>query len=167
MELYLDQGVREAFLSFNEESSGDYVAGGPWTAVLNVYAAVKTAVIKRDADLLSNEEVSRLSEEVAAAIFEELTIRVKYERFERRPLKGARNVMDSRRVFEWKHRKGPEGKTVRITRCRAALRGFRDMGAGALDTSAGTAKRASQRLLSSEAARRTSPWTWRSCSCKA
>ena len=35
-----------------------------------------------------------------------------------------------------------------------ALRGFRDMDAGALETFAGTAKRASQRILFSEATRR-------------
>ena len=84
--MYIDLGVREAFLSFDEESPSDYAAGGPVTAVLNVYAAVETAVIKRDTDLLSNEGASRLSEEVAAAILEERTIWVKHQCFERRPL---------------------------------------------------------------------------------
>ena len=60
--------------------------------------------------------------------------------------------MESRHVFKRKHLKGSDGRTVRIIRCRMALRGFRDMGAGALQAFAGTAKQASQRLLSSEAA---------------
>ena len=60
--------------------------------------------------------------------------------------------MDSRHVFKWKHRKDKNGNMTRIIRCRMALRGFKDMDAGALQTFAGTAKRASQRLLSSEAA---------------
>ena len=60
--------------------------------------------------------------------------------------------MDSRHVFKWKHKKTADGKQVRIIRCRMALRGFRDMDADALQTFAGTAKQASQRLLSSEAA---------------
>ena len=68
-------------------------------------------------------------------------------------------MMDSRHVFKSKHRKGPDGKTVRIIRCRMALRGFRDMDAGALETFAETAKRASQRILSSEAACR-SDWVY-------
>ena len=72
-------------MSFIEESSGDYVAGGPWTAVLSVYAAVKTAVIKRDTGLLAEDKVSGLSIEVSAAVLEELTIWVKYKCFERRP----------------------------------------------------------------------------------
>eukprot|EP00959_Pyramimonas_sp_CCMP1952_P154726 3236967-Pyramimonas_sp.AAC.1 len=62
--------------------------------------------------------------------------------------------MDSRRVFKCMHRKNAEGKMVRIIRCRMALRGFGDMDAGALETFAGTAKRSSQRILSSEGARR-------------
>ena len=45
--------------------------------MLKVHAAVKTAVIKRDADLLTNEAVYKLSEEVSAAILEELTIWIK------------------------------------------------------------------------------------------
>merc|ERR1712023_509429 len=77
------------------------------TAVLKVYAAAKTAVIKRDTDLLTKDEVSRLSREVSAAILEELTIWVKYKCFERRPLKGAHNVMDSRHVLKWEYVKGP------------------------------------------------------------
>ena len=105
-----------------------------------MYAAAKTVVIKRDADLLTKEEVNSLTKEVAAAILEELSIWVKYRCFERRPLKGAHNVMDSRHVYKWKHRKTADGKTVRIIRCRMALRGFRDMDAGALLTFAGTAK---------------------------
>eukprot|EP00959_Pyramimonas_sp_CCMP1952_P224817 4700954-Pyramimonas_sp.AAC.1 len=59
--------------------------------------------------------------------------------------------MDSRHVFMWKHRKYAEGKMVRIIRCRMAPRGFRDMGAGALETFAGAAKRSSQHILSSGA----------------
>ena len=102
--------------------------------MLNVHAAAKSAVIKRDADLPSNEEVSRLSEEVAAAILEEFTVWVKYTCFEWRPLEGAKNAMDSRRVFKWEHRKGPGGETVRVIRRRTALRGFRDINAGALET---------------------------------
>eukprot|EP00959_Pyramimonas_sp_CCMP1952_P048887 1021389-Pyramimonas_sp.AAC.1 len=88
-----------------------------WTAAPNVHAAVKTAVIKRDTDLLTKEEVPRLSQEVAAAILEELTIWVKHKCFERRPVRGARSVIDSRHVFKWKHRKTSEGKMVCIIRC--------------------------------------------------
>ena len=120
--------------------------------VLNVYTSVKTAVIKRSTDLLTKDEIWGLTKEVNAAILEELTTWVQYKCFERRPLRGARNVMDSRHVFKWKHRKGKDGQMTRIIRCRMALRGFRDLDAGVLETFAGTAKRASQRLLSSEAA---------------
>ena len=60
--------------------------------------------------------------------------------------------MDSRHVLEWKYVEGADGKMTRQIRCRMALRGFRDMDAGALETFAGTAKQASQRLVSSEVA---------------
>eukprot|EP00959_Pyramimonas_sp_CCMP1952_P081992 1713054-Pyramimonas_sp.AAC.1 len=58
--------------------------------------------------------------------------------------------MDPRRVFKWKHRNGPDGRAAQVMRCR----GFRDAGAGASATFAVTAKRASQRPLPAEAARR-------------
>ena len=150
LEMYLDPAVSEAFLS--TQAAGDTVSGADHAIVLNVSTSVKTAVIKRSTDLLTKDEIWGLTKEVNAAILEELTTWVQYKCFERRPLRGARNVMDSRHVFKWKHRKGKDGQTTRIIRCRMALRGFRDMDAGALQTFAGTAKRASQRLLSSEAA---------------
>ena len=58
-------------------ATGGDATGAPWDAVLNVYLAAKTAVIKRGTDLLAKKEVSKLSKEVAAAILEELTIWVK------------------------------------------------------------------------------------------
>ena len=48
-----------------------------WDAILNVYLATKTVVIKRDTDLLTKDEVSKLSKEVAATVLEDLTIWVK------------------------------------------------------------------------------------------
>ena len=89
--------MRQAFLSTQEVGETNGLAAS-WTATLQAHTAAKAAVIKRDTDLLTKEEVSRLSREVSAAILEELTIWVKYKCFERRPLKGAHNVMDSRHV---------------------------------------------------------------------
>ena len=65
-------------------------------------APLKTAAVRRGADLLTKELVSRLTREVRAAILEELTTRVKYMCFRRRSMTGARNVMNSRHVVKWK-----------------------------------------------------------------
>ena len=72
VELYLDPEVRQAFISTGEGSvaTGSDAASASETAVLKVYAAAKTAVIKRDTVLLTKEEVSRLSREGSAAILE-------------------------------------------------------------------------------------------------
>ena len=80
VELYLDPQVQQAFLSTSTDDAGNASVAHE-TAVLKVYAAAKAAVIKRDTDLLTKEEVSRLSREVSAAILEELTIWVKYKCF--------------------------------------------------------------------------------------
>ena len=61
--------------------------------------------------------------------------------------------MDSRRAFKWKREQTVDGKMAPVIRCRMALRGFLDAGAGAPVTFAGAAKLSCQRVLSSGAAR--------------
>ena len=123
-------------------------------AVLRVYLAnVKTAVIKRESDILTKKDMTEHHSEVQAAILEELQVWVKYGNFERAPLKGAKNILDSRFVAKWKvkfHK--TTQKNYRIIRMRMVMRGFKDWDADALETYAGTATRTAQRLLVSEVA---------------
>ena len=122
-------------------------------AVLQVlFAGTKRAVIQRDSDLLSNDELQNNQKLVQAAILEELRIWVKHNCFEIRDRKTARNVMTSRFVAKWKILTGADGKPQRIIRMRMAIRGFLDWDASNLETYAGTARRQSQRLLASETA---------------
>ena len=124
------------------------------TARLRVYLApLKTAVVERDTDLLTDAEYYKFAGEVSAAILEELRIWIVHQCFTRRPRKGARNVLDVRWVGKWKWVKSKidPSKKVRIIRMRMTLRGFKDVDAADLITFAGTSSRVSQRIVVSEA----------------
>ena len=87
MELYLGPSVSHACMnteggpaeeigghttgSSGTDASGGHATGASHMLALNVCAAVETAVIKLRADLLTKEEVSRLTTEVNAAILAE------------------------------------------------------------------------------------------------
>ena len=90
--------------------------------------------------------------EVQAAILEELQTWVKYGNFDRAPIRGARNILDSRFVSKWKVKVNKAGVRYRIIRMRMVMRGFKDWDADSLETYAGTASRLSQRVLVSEVA---------------
>ena len=65
-------------------------------AVLRIYAAtVKTAVIKRDTDVLTKDEEIKNWKMILEAMLEELKIWVKYQCFRKRLRKGVRNLMGS------------------------------------------------------------------------
>ena len=124
------------------------------TARLRVYLApLKTAIVERDTDLLTDPEYVKYAQEVRAAILEELRIWIDHKCFTRRPRKGARNVLDVRWVGKWKwvKTKTDASKKVRIIRMRMTLRGFKDRDAADLITFAGTSSRVSQRIVVSEA----------------
>ena len=74
------------------------------SARLRMYtkADQKKAVIERDTDNLTSAEIEKHSREVEAAIYEELKIWIEHKYFERRPRKGARNILDVRWVYKWK-----------------------------------------------------------------
>ena len=64
-------------------------------ARLRVYVAHgKKAVIDRDTDLLTAEEYTTHSKQIAASVLEELRIWIAHKCFTRRPRKGARNILD-------------------------------------------------------------------------
>ncbi|CAE7222318.1 unnamed protein product [Symbiodinium sp. CCMP2592] len=122
------------------------------TYVLRMYAAgYRQAVIQRETDLLTPEDMRRHQPLVAAAALEELHTWNKYRCFKRVPRSTAHNVMDSKFVAKWKVVKDAQGKPQRIVRMRLALRGFKDLREG-LENFAATGSRQSQRLLSSEVA---------------
>ena len=140
-------------------------------AVLRIGPGHKTAVIKRETDLLTNEELLQHSKLADAAILEELQTWHGHRCFRRQWKKDAYNVMDSRFVAKWKIFEDTSGKK-RIIRMRMALRGFKDLEADRLANYSATTSRLSQRLLNSEAAAHDDfllkfPSTFRKLSCKA
>jgi len=125
--------------------------------IVQHFLANKKAVIERDTDLLTREELIKHASEVAAAILTELKTWLKYECFRRRLRKTARNIVDCKWVIKWKIELLPDGTTRRIIRARLTIRGFKDIDAADLTRYAGTSQRYSQRLLVSEAANRKWP----------
>ena len=123
-------------------------------ATMRVYISAeskRTVVVKED-DLLSKKDMELHWKAVAEAIVSELKIWFSHKCFKKCLLKDARNVMTSRYVAKWKWVKDDKGQWKKIVRMRLCLRGFMDIEAFSLDTFSGTAKRASQRILASEAA---------------
>ena len=109
------------------------------------------AVIERDTDLLTNEELVKCRPEIESAILKELETWTKFKCFSRKARRLAKNVIDTRWVLKWKWIKDSEGKQKRIIRARLTVRGFKDRDKGFLDTFAATSTKYSQRLIISEA----------------
>ena len=127
------------------------------TYVMQVFASgFRNAVIKRESDLLTTQELQEHAAAVRAASVEELRIWDKYNCFKRVPRATAHNIMDSKAVVKWKVTTTPSGQTSRIPRARLALRGFKDLQANDIEAHASTASRLSQRMLCSEVACRPS-----------
>ena len=124
--------------------------------VIQVYPTVarlaeKKAVIERDTDNLTPEEIGKHREEINAAILKELQTWQKYKCFSRKDRRLASNIIDTRWVLKWKWEALPSGEKRRIIRARLTVRGFKDRDKGTLGTYAGTAQRYSQRVIVSEA----------------
>ena len=122
---------------------------------LRVYtSSIKRAVVERDIDILSPSDYKQHAQAVQTATKEELDTWIKHKCFERKPRRGARNVLDVRWVGKWKKVpcKSDPSKNSRVIRMRLTLRGFKDMDALDLETYAGTSTRTSQRIVTSEAA---------------
>ena len=115
-------------------------------------SGLKKAVIERDTDNLTPEEIHTHKDEVYAAMLKELLTWQKYQCFSRRQRAGAQNIIDCRWVLKWKY-VDENGKKVRVIRARLTVRGFKDRQAADLDSYAGTAQRFSQRTVVSEAVR--------------
>ena len=73
--------------------------------VLRIYHATnaKKAVVKRDDDILTKEEILQHREEIEAAMLAELNTWAKFKCFSRKLRKNARNIIDSRWVLKWKY----------------------------------------------------------------
>ena len=132
----------------------DHLMSDDEVVVCKTYLAggAKKAVIERDTDLLTPDELVKHRPLAEAAIFEELTIWVKYAVFARHPRHGTQNIMTSRFVAKWKWIVCPNGEKKRIIRMRMAVRGFQDWFAHLEENYSPTAARLSQRLVASETA---------------
>ena len=129
----------------------------------------RRAVVQRDDDTLTPEELKLYAREVAASMLSELKTWARLKCFSRRNRAKARNIIDCRWVIKWKHevavvsvadaskQSGASTTSKRVIRCRLTVRGFKDRDAQNLDSYAGTSQRYSQRLVCSEAAHRGWP----------
>ena len=124
----------------------------------------RRAVVQRDDDTLTPEELKAHASEVAASMLSELKTWARLKCFSRRNRAMAKNIIDCRWVIKWKHevaatsvadaskQSGASTVSKRVIRCRLTVRGFKDRDAQHLDSYAGTSQRYSQRLVCSEAA---------------
>jgi hypothetical protein len=116
----------------------------------------KKAIIERDTDLLTVDELRANKELVVQAMYDELVLWHQHGCFSRRERQGSKNIIDTRWVFKWK-KVTRDGRQQRIIRARLTVRGFKDTGAEGMSAYAGTASRWAQRLVVSEAVLRGWP----------
>lgn len=103
--------------------------------LINKNTNVKRAVIKRQDDTLTKEEIEKHRKEVDSAMKEELLTWMKHKCFSRKQRRHARNIIDSRWVLKWKFeyaaidladsQTGQVGRWV--IRARLTVRGFKDI----------------------------------------
>ncbi len=127
------------------------------------------AVVQRDDDLLTAEQLKTHWAEVQAAMLKELQTWATLKCFSRRQRQGARNVIDVKWVikFKWEtptadasgasERRESEARAMRTIRARLTVRGFKDCQKNDVARYAGTSSRAAQKILVSEAVRRRWP----------
>ena len=141
---------------------------GEVVSVRMYMTGARRAVVERDDDILTADELRTHAKEVAAAMLKELLTWAKLKCCSRRKRRGASNVIDCRWVIKWKHEVAATAATSqadttntqvtkRVIRARLTVRGFKDQQAHTLDSYAGTSQRYSQRLVCSEAVLRGWP----------
>ena len=116
---------------------------------------VRQAVVKRDDDLRTPEQLKENWKEVQAAMLKELKTWADLKCFSRRLRKNSRNIIDVRWVikFKWETpttdvKKGEGQSTeakIRTIRARLTVRGFKDIDRGDIDRYAGTSSRVHRR----------------------
>lgn len=110
---------------------------------------VRKAVIDRQDDLMTAEEIKQNAEECYTAMLRELQTWLELKCFQRRQRVDAPCIIDTRWVFRWKYVEG-----VRTIRARLTLRGFKETGADEQSNFSATASKWSQRLIISEIVQR-------------
>ena len=145
VDIYFLSGMGKCILDDSNLKENEFVV------MQILLSGIKQAVIKRDTDLLTTQELKQHYEEVQAAILEELIIWQKYKCFSRDRKSNATNLMTSKFVAKWKWVE-KDGKRIRIIRMRLAVRGFQDNEAEDLITYSATGSRTSQKIINSECA---------------
>ena len=110
---------------------------------------VRKAVIDRQDDLMTADEIKQNAEDCYKAMLRELQTWLELKCFQRRQRADAPCIIDTRWVFRWKYVDG-----VRTIRARLTLRGFRETGADDQSNFSATASKWSQRLIISEIVQR-------------
>ena len=110
---------------------------------------VRKAVIDRQDDLMTSDEIRQNAEDCYKAMLRELQTWLELKCFQRRQRASAPCIIDTRWVFRWKYVDG-----VRTIRARLTLRGFKETGADEQSNFSATASKWSQRLIISEIVQR-------------
>ena len=124
--------------------------------------STRRAVVQRDDDVLSPQQVNEHWPEIEGAMLKELQTWAKLQCFSRKPKTEARNVIDTRWVYKFKYEEQTVDATKagfqnssatakRTIRARLTVRGFKDADKWDIDRYAGTSTRGSQKLIVSEA----------------
>jgi len=108
--------------------------------------SLQKATVVRERGNLSRDDLKTYGKEVGVSRFKELKGLVDLGCFARMPRKMSKNRLDTRWVETWKQVEGQW-----IIKSRLTMRGFKDR-EQSLETFAGTASRAGQRIVNSEAA---------------
>jgi len=152
VELYVDKQLAHWFELCPRELQQDEVL---------VFVASKhrvSAVIKRVFDNLTPEDIKQHQTEVESAMFDELKRWHSLSTFRRFPRSKSQNPIDGTWILKWKSVKGTDAAgqetTKRVVKARLTARGFKDLQAfdEDIDTFAGTASKASQRMVNGFAA---------------
>jgi hypothetical protein len=126
----------------------------------------RRTVVKRDDDVLTEEEKNARWPEITEPMLKELKTWATLKCFSRKQRSQARNIIDVRWVLKWKWEeqaqdaqatKNSAAEAKKVIRARLTVRGFKDVDKWSSDTYAGTSSRCSQKILVSEAARQKWP----------
>ena len=89
--------------------------------------SVKRAVVVKDDDLFTKQELYTHQKEVSEATLDEFKIWLTNNCFKERLLKDAQNLMTSRYVAKWKWATDTKGDRKRVILMRLTLRGCKDI----------------------------------------
>ena len=107
----------------DEQQLADFKEGEIAAVGAYVAASIKMAVVVKEDDLPTKQDIANRPREVAGALLIELKASLDNTCFAKEPLSNASNAMTSGYLYKWKIKK-IEGKDQKIFRLRLVLSGF-------------------------------------------